>query len=778
MPVREISIAVHPLPRWGRGWTAYIKLGHLEGEGRYVRYDRIFHLKYTASYPRSDIQDMVFFLPETGGIPLHFWLMSDAEAPILQIDDIYLKPRRITNSSPRWLDMGITTEVKGGFGQLRIMGMSPAQAARSFLVVTPRTDLEIGGKIEDVERTLWGISRQDAGSTVISPSHVTVGQPVSFTIRYFAGPKGLPPGSRIRFAVPLAFSEPQNEAPEREGFVSCKSPGGFPISIESIGRSEETHEAIDIICYLSKGLPPGEGIELNYRTERTYLFPCRFHEVDRRYWYSKLPPLSAAVAVDERRLFVSLTEGSGHMVEFVPGPAERLHLFLPGRRKYGKGLKLRGVFTDKYRNVPPSGKVAANIELFLVQGDEKIALGTPAGHFLERHRFEISLPNLKPGVYRAIALDAVTLETLAISNPLEILPRGSEEPEIYWGEIHGHTEMSDGCGGFVELYRHARHEGCLDFAAAADHACYFSDNEWQWMQDITNSWNRPGEFVTLVGYEWAGRQVHRNIYTSRDRLDLFRGMYPPTSSIQTVWEHFKDDETIVAGPHASLAHGLIWEFHEPSIERFVEVYSMWGASDSRDNPLAPVAISPKAISVDELLKGGAHLGFTGGGDCHEGHCGFSCEDPERQGKVPHTFALRLAYRCGMTAALLERLDRDSLIMALRQRKTYATTGARILLSFSVSGIAMGGLGRTDSAIVRASAHGCAPIKRMEIIKDGEVAFRKDGEGLDISIEWRDPEPPSREHFYYVRLIQQDSQMAWSSPVWVMPCCTGQTGSQI
>ena len=51
------------------------------------------------------------------------------------------------------------------------------------------------------------------------------------------------------------------------------------------------------------------------------------------------------------------------------------------------------------------------------------------------------------------------------------------------------------------------------------------------MQDLTNSWNAPGEFVTLVGYEWAGNQVHRNVYTARPRLRLFRGMYGPESDI-------------------------------------------------------------------------------------------------------------------------------------------------------------------------------------------------------------------------------------------------------
>jgi hypothetical protein len=182
---------------------------------------------------------------------------------------------------------------------------------------------------------------------------------------------------------------------------------------------------------------------------------------------------------------------------------------------------------------------------------------------------------------------------------------------------------SDGIGEYGELYRHAREEGCLEFAAATDHAEFFTDNAWLWMQDVTNSWNQPGSFVTLVGYETEGKQRDRNVYTSRSRLKLFRGRYPPTSSLDVVWGHFHGDENVVGGVHALLAHGVAWEHwqhHDPSVERFLEIYSMWGANDFRDGPLVPdwldewiaQGIIKPPMTANELLKKGAKLGFTGG----------------------------------------------------------------------------------------------------------------------------------------------------------------------
>ena len=729
-----------------------------------MRYDRIFPLKDASSYPGSPTLDMVFFVPRER-VPLRLWLRTDAERPEVAIDDEVFLPRATYDGPPRWIDLGVTEKL-GGFGQLRVRGMSPVEAEESYLVVTARVDEVLSGSLEDVERLLWGISRREAGRTTITPSRVTVGEPVRFTVRYEASKKGLPPGSYLRFAVPLAFSSPQTEDPEGPGGVRCWSEDA-PVRVHSIARSEESHEAVDIICRLEEGLPPSGFLFVSYYTERTYIFPCKFHQVERRYWYSKLPPLAAAVAVGEGMPFVPLEEGAGHQVEFVPGRAERLHLFLPGRRRAGRRFFLRGTFTDRYRNVPPSGPVHARVRLVLVGNGEEVDLGTPEGKFVDRHRFRIPLPELPPGVYRAFARDEDTLEIVAESNPFEVLPEESEEPELYWGEIHGHCEMSDGSGSLAEMYRHAEEEGCLDFAASADHACYFTDNQWLWMQDVTNFWNRPGEFVTLVGYEWAGRQGHRNIYTYEDRLELFRGMYAPTSSIDVVWRHFRGREDVVAGPHHTL-HGVAWEHHEPTVERFVEIYSMWGASDSPENPLAVVRRTERSLPVDEILNSGAKLGFTGGGDCHEGHCGFSSEDPDGQGKVPHGFAAVIPYRCGMTAALMERLDRRSLVRALRERRTYATTGARVLLRFSVSGIPMGGEGEAERAVVEASVNGCGPLRALEVVKGGKVVHREEVSGRDVSLRWEDPEPPEGEVWYYLRVVQADGQMAWSSPTWVRP----------
>lgn len=728
------------------------------------RHDRILPLAELNAYPGSNRLDLTLWLPPSEDGARRLWMMTPA-APVVWIDEASFAPQTVVEGPPRWLDYGVVT-APTGFTQLRLEDLPPADAAASSLLLTTQLEQSFDGMtIAAAERELWGLARADAGSTTLSPARLPVGSPASFTVRYAAGRRGLPAGAMVRFAVPRAFDQPQLDDPARPGFVEIRPAAAAVVA--NIGVSVESHEKIDILCRLERPLTAGAAFELHYQTAKMCLFPLCFAAVDRRYWYSKLPPLSAAVALPDAP-FVSPLEGNGHCFETTAGPATRLHLFLPGRRRGGEDLRLHGIFTDAYRNVPPTGTIDVDFELFLVEEGGNVELGAPDGCFTARHRFGLDLPPLEPGVYRAVARRTGSGEVLARSNPMQLVAADSDVMPVYWGEIHAHSQMSDGSGDFAGLFRHARDDGCLDFAAAADHACYFSDNQWQWMQDVVNSFDHAGEFTTLIGYEWAGKQVHRNVYTRADRLTLFRGMYEPTSQLNVLFEHFHGNPDVVAGPHGGLAHGLLWEHHDPAVERFLEIYSMWGANDQRDNPLIPefARRNARGMTANEVLQTGARLGFTGGGDCHEGRAGFSSEDPNGQGRTSHTFAERLFYRCGMTAAVMPALDRRALVDALRQRRTYATTGTRILLDFYVSDIPMGAVSQAAEAICQATVHGEDEIARLEIVKDGNVVHVQEPNALDATLEWPDPEPLSGEHYYYVHVTQRNAQQAWSSPIWL------------
>ncbi len=715
---------------------------------------------------------MVLFVGCFRGEVVRLWLLTGAEQPVVRIDEHeFVAGAEVGQSEGalRWLDLGVTNSLAARFAQLRIEGMTIAEARASRLVITRDLDYRAKGPLEDVEQAIFGISRKNAGSTTLSPSRGRVGESTAFEATYTAGAHGLPGGARVRFAVPRAFSRPQTGDHEAPGYTQAQAwerdGTQAPVAIESAELSEDTHEQIDVICALSEGLQPGGRIVLSYRTEEMYIFPWKRDAVERPLWFAHLAPLAAAVAVDERRRWIELLPENSHSFETIAGPAERLHLILPGRVHEDEEVSLHGIFSDRFRNVPAARGIPSHMRLTIVDKAGERDLGTPRGRFGAAHRFVMPLGRVEKGLYRIRAWDADTGELMAQSNPMRVLAKGDKRPNVYWGEIHGHTEMSDGSGGFEEMFRWARDEGVQDFAAAADHACYFTDNEWGWMQDVVNDYNERGSFVTLLGYEWAGRQGHRCIYARGRKLQLFRGMCAGEDTLDVVYEHFHGDEDVVVGPHHTGANGRM-EFHDPSIERFIEIYSMWGASDRLGSPKAPLFPGANPLPADAWLNAGAMVGFTGGGDCHEGKSGWTPDDPSGQGSSLHGFAHQLRYRCGLTAALMPELRRRYLIDALRERQTWATTGARILLEFEASGVAMGDEGEADEIEVRARVHGVQELWRLEIVRDGEVVWTEEAEGLDADLEWTDPTPVGERTWLYLHVIQRDGEEAWSSPVWL------------
>lgn len=122
--------------------------------------------------------------------------------------------------------------------------------------------------------------------------------------------------------------------------------------------------------------------------------------------------------------------------------------------------------------------------------------------------------------------------------------------------------------------------------------------------------------------------------------------------------------------------------------------------------------------------------------------------------------------------------RSEVFDALYERRTYGTTGARILLDFQVDGV---GMGQTvsvgESPRLTIEAHGTDVIERIEVLRHGltdggfEIAFTLEPEALDVV--WSSIDSSFREDsIYYVRLLQRGRvrgrvAMAWSSPIWVL-----------
>lgn len=291
---------------------------------------------------------------------------------------------------------------------------------------------------------------------------------------------------------------------------------------------------------------------------------------------------------------------------------------------------------------------------------------------------------------------------------------------LYWGEIHTHTDLSDGNGSPEDNFEIARSH--LDFWAMADHTFdkevfdldyremgadrHLLNERWQQVQELCRAYEKPGAFAPILAYEWTNFQYgHHNVYY----LDYDQPLrMPPT--LPELYQSLEGVEALVIPHHTGYAVGVCgknWDYHDERLSPFVEIYSMHGSSEEPGGPdpllTAGSWMGPGGSggSVQEGLARGYRLGIMASSDSHGDHPG--------------------AYDNGLIAAYAEELTRQSLWKAFREKRIYGVTGDRIGLDFSVNGEAMGGTIRCDGERrLEIKVKAWDQVERVDVIRNNAL----------------------------------------------------------
>ena len=162
------------------------------------------------------------------------------------------------------------------------------------------------------------------------------------------------------------------------------------------------------------------------------------------------------------------------------------------------------------------------------------------------------------------------------------------------------------------------------------------------------------------------------------------------------------------------------------------------------------------------MRLGWQLGVTAGSDHHLAQAGAWIGINFGTSRVRYS-------RHGVTAVLSPENTRASLFQALKERRTYGTTGARIRLRVTGNGKPMGSLvSATGAALIKVDVAATAPLLDITLIRDGleGTAVWTAPKGVEHAcIQFRDLTRDSSPTSYYVRIHQEDEHFAWSSPLW-------------
>ena len=461
------------------------------------------------------------------------------------------------------------------------------------------------------------------------------------------------------------------------------------------------------------------------------------------------------------------------------GPIHHLRAYVPSQAKPNEPLDVLVRPEDQYTNLSCLRPGPLSVHL----GDAELPASIENVPDSTCIRLRTALPT--EGVHRLIIKDSQN--NLEVTTNPTVCSNSTTEPRTLWGMIHAHTEMSDGVGSLEYYFHQIRDEAALDFAATSDHdgVTENSDRLWKITSDTVARWNQPGVFTAFLGYEWAKWRKNgdgdRNVYYLNDHRPIYRSddnHYPTPSDLFAALKN----ETAIVIPHhtAHAGNWCDWKDHDTRCERLVELYQVRGSFENAEadgNPVPEHADKPSRSEgyVQRALKMGWRVGFTGGGDDHAGHAGTDFTPPGSQ----------TGYRAGLMSVQADSCTRRDIWDALWNRRVVATTGARMILSYTLNDQPMGSELSSDthpdlltSRRIAVRFHGTAPVQRIDIIRNNQVVKTFTGGESDCDLTWLDPEPitdvllppakfcPKPFCFYYVRVIQTDREVAWASPVWI------------
>lgn len=582
-----------------------------------------------------------------------------------------------------------------------------------------------------------------------SQREVRISSPGTWTLIYEAGPLGVSQGGAVYFEVPpfWGWSEPQARAPEARGYVE--------VSTEADGVEFESYQvagSLLAINILGRSLKAGEQIRIVYGAGSAGAIADRYAERGSPFW----------IAVDGDGDGVrSVIAGDPPTVDVLPGPAHRLILTLPSVAAVGENVRLNIAAVDARGNAGPPWEGS------VVFVDPPEGLGLPAGMELgpDSHAsIEFVVP--QASVQRLSARFEPQLpgapEDLSFeSNPMLV---SAQPRRIYWADLHGHSSLSDGTGLPEDYYRYARDVAALDIAALTDHDHWgvrFIDQHpdmWEQIKAVTKRFHEPERFVTLLGYEWTSWIYgHRHVIYFADDGELYSSMDERYEHPLDLWDALSGSEALTFAHHS--AGGPVatdWSIApDPRFEPVTEIISVHGSSEAADSP-ARIRASVPGNFVRDVLDRGYQFGLIGSGDSHDGHPGLA----------------HLASPTGGIAAILaDECTRDSVLEALRARRVYATSGARIVLRTSLAGHRMGEAFTAESlggkpAELRIHIVGTAPLASVEVVRSGTIYAGMEGGDQGEVIANLDLEDLQAGEYVYVRVIQSDNGMAWSSPFFI------------
>ncbi|MCF0148645.1 MAG: 5'-nucleotidase C-terminal domain-containing protein, partial [Clostridium sp.] len=339
---------------------------------------------------------------------------------------------------------------------------------------------------------------------------------------------------------------------------------------------------------------------------------------------------------------------------------------------------------------------------------------------------------------------------------------GEVTKNLFFGQLHSHTNLSDGTGTVDEAYKYAENTAGVDFLAITDHSNWFDNDtkaniadgsastKWKTGRDAANKYNKDGKFIAIYGYEmtWSGSTGgygHMNTFNtegfetrSNSKMDLKNYYNSLKTQPQSLSQFNHPGKTF--GDFSDFAH------YDKEIDKVINLVEVGnGEGDIRSS-----GYFPSYEYYTRALDKGWHVAPSNNQDNHKGKWGNA--------------------NTGRTVIEASDLTRDSIYDAIRNMRVYATEDENLRISYEVNNNTMGTIlpktNNLDFEINVEDEDAGDNIKKISIIGDGGKVVKSIDNINSTNKKWEFSLDQSVSSYYYVRVEQSDRDIAVTAPVWV------------
>ena len=361
---------------------------------------------------------------------------------------------------------------------------------------------------------------------------------------------------------------------------------------------------------------------------------------------------------------------------------------------------------------------------------------------------------------------------------------GKTTYQLYFGQLHGHTQYSDGAGSLDSALSYIKNlpdSANVQFVAFTDHSNYFdsknapnveaalydtslvkdsdASHSWKTYKDTIAQFNEDnaGSMVAIGGFEmtWSGGPGHINTFNT-----------PGIVSRNNKTLNNKTDDAGMKAYYALLSQtegaNSISQFNHPgtTFGNFKD-FSYWNpVIDSRmymvevgngEGQIGAGGYYPSYEQYIMALDKGWHLAPTNNQDNHQGKWGNANDARD--------------------VILTDNFTEEGIYDAIRALRMYATEDKNLELGYTVNGLMMGSSiktvpGKLDIEVSVYDPDRTDTISKVEVVvNSGKVAHVWDDAAelkngtLSVTL---DPEYS----YYFIRVTQKDGDLAVTAPVWV------------